>query len=471
MKRKLLKNIFSLIVFIILLLVFIEVIRLDVLPNKYLYLFIGLELILFILGLFLYNRKNKVLLVLGIIIYIISILGNIFGYYYLSKTNNYITTSLRKEYYTEKTIYYVITSKNNSVNKIDELSKDTNIIYYKYSKSIDKALKKLGDYNYNGTDNALWATNDIKENNGYFLLAKANYDYFFNSTNTEPNYKDNFKIIYEFEVIEKVVVNKKVKDSYNIYINGLDFTGVMRDYNLIVTVNNKTKKVVLTSIPRDYYIDVPAYNMKDTLMCLGSLDSEVSKEALENLFNTKIDYTINLNTNSLVNVVDTIGGIEFCSDYDFITTHSLVLDTYNDNIGKKLHVTKGCREYNGIETLAIARERNAFPGRDRYRQKNCRQILINITKKLASTTTLTNYNDVLKSFDGLYTTDMNDKVIKELIKTYINDPNFEIIEQSVDGVDGLGIGHLGTQESWIMNPDMNTVNPASNKINEVLNEK
>ena len=294
MKRKLLKNIFSLIVFIILLLVFIEVIRLDVLPNKYLYLFIGLELILFILGLFLYNRKNKVLLVLGIIIYIISILGNIFGYYYLSKTNNYITTSLRKEYYTEKTIYYVITSKNNSVNKIDELSKDTNIIYYKYSKSIDKALKKLGDYNYNGTDNALWATNDIKENNGYFLLAKANYDYFFNSTNTEPNYKDNFKIIYEFEVIEKVVVNKKVKDSYNIYINGLDFTGVMRDYNLIVTVNNKTKKVVLTSIPRDYYIDVPAYNMKDTLMCLGSLDSEVSKEALENLFNTKIDYTINL---------------------------------------------------------------------------------------------------------------------------------------------------------------------------------
>ena len=79
--------------------------------------------------------------------------------------------------------------------------------------------------------------------------------------------------------------------------------------------------------------------------------------------------------------------------------------------------------------------------------------------------------EVLKSFDGLYTTDMNDRVLKQLIKSYINDPNYEIIEQSVDGVDGLGIGHLGTQESWIMNPDMNTVIPARDKINEVLKEK
>ena len=470
MKKKLLINIFSLIVFITILLTVIEVIKLDVLPNKYLLLFIGLEIILFILGFILYNLKKKVFIILGIILYIISIFGNIFGYYYLSKTNNYITTSFKKEYYTIKNTYYVVTNINNSVNKIKDIDKESIVYYYKYSKSIDKALNKLGKFNYTASDNASNTFLSIK-NSDYFLISKANYDYFFESTHLDDMSKDNYKIIYEFEVEEKVLVNKKIKDSYNIYINGLDFTGIMRDYNLIATVNTKSKKVVLTSIPRDYYVDVPQYNMKDTLMCLGSLDSEVSKEALEKLFNTKIDYTINLNTTSLVNVVDTIDGVDFCSDYDFTTTHSLVLDTYNDSVGKKLHVSKGCRKYNGIEILAIARERNAFPGRDRYRQKNCRQILINITKKLASTTTLSNYDEVLKSFDGLYTTDMNDKVIKKLIKTYINDPNFEIIEQSVDGPDGLGIGHLGTAESWVMEPDMNTVNAASNKINEVLKEK
>ena len=468
--KRLLKNIFSLIVLIIIVLTVIEVLKLDILPNKYLYLFIGLEVVLFIIGLLLYNSKKKVLLILGIILYLISIFGNIFGYYYLSKTNRYIHTSFKKEYYTINTTYYLVAVKSDSVNELKDLNKDSTIYYYKYSKSIDEALKKLGKYNYKDTDTAVGALTDISNNGGYFLVAKANYDYFFGSTTAKILNKDDFKIIYEYDVEEKVLVNNKTPDSYNIYVNGLDFTGIMRDYNLIITINTKTRKVVLTSIPRDYYIDVPAYNMKDTLMCLGSLDSEVSRESLENLFNTKIDYTINLNTNSLVKVVDTIGGIEFCSEYDFTTSHAMVIDTYNDTTGKKLHVPKGCNTYNGIETLAIARERMAFPGRDRYRQKNCRQILINITKKLASTTTLTNYDEVLSSFDGLYTTDMNDKAIKKLIKSAL-EGDYEIIEQSVDGLDGIGVGHLGTQESWIMNPYMDTVENASKQINSVLKEK
>ena len=104
-------------------------------------------------------------------------------------------------------------------------------------------------------------------------------------------------------------------------------------------------------------------------------------------------------------------------------------------------------------------------------KKNCRQILINIAKKLASATTLTNYTEVLNSFDGLYTTDMNDKTVKSLIKSALENKNFEVVEQSVDGTDGIGIGHLGTQESWIMNPDMNTVNAATTEIKKVLSGK
>ena len=66
---------------------------------------------------------------------------------------------------------------------------------------------------------------------------------------------------------------------------------------------------------------------------------------------------------------------------------------------------------------------------------------------------------------------MNDKVVKNLIKKVLEDPNFEIIEQSVDGTDSIGVGHLGTQEAWIMTPSMDTVNDASNKINKLLKEK
>lgn len=468
MKKRLLMNILSVTVLIIVILLTKTIFDLNILPNKYISIFLIGETFLYLIGLLFYNLKHIAFIIIGLFFYLISVGANLFGYYYLSKANKYIDDNFAEETYTITTKYAVVASANNNINSFDEALEDSTVNYYKYGRSINQAMDTLGKYNYVATDVGTNALYEVRTNNSYFLVSKASYEYIIESTNLFNS--EDFKIIKEFDVDEEIKKNNEIKDSYNIYINGLDYTGIMRDYNLIATINTKTRKIVLTSIPRDYYLYVPAYDMNDTLMCLGSLDSSVSKEALENLFNIKIDYTINFNTNSLVSIVDAIGGVDFCSDYDFYTTHDMTLGSYAD-LGQRLHVTVGCRTYNGLETLAIARQRMGLPGRDRTRQLHCRQILINIVKKLASTTTLTNYNNVLESFSGLYTTDMNKEVITNLIKTGIADMNFEIIEQSVDGVDGIGVGHLGTQEAWIMTPDMNTVNDASKKINEVIKGK
>lgn len=241
---------------------------------------------------------------------------------------------------------------------------------------------------------------------------------------------------------------------------------------MLITINNDTKKVVLTSIIRGYYIEVPAYNIRDTLMCLGSLDSDVSKVALEKLFDIDIDYTINVNTNSLVNVVNTLGGIEFCSDYSFTTTHAVIKDTYNDGKGKRLYVNKGCKTYNGLEILTISRERLHLKNNERGRLNNCKQILLNVVKKTLSTSSLMNFDEVLNSYNDLYTTDMNKTVITNLFKSLVESyDEYEIIELNPDGVDGVGMGHLGTQEVGVIYPDMNQVNEASKKIKEVLENR
>ena len=204
-------------------------------------------------------------------------------------------------------------------------------------------------------------------------------------------------------------------------------------------------------------------------MCLGAIDSDVSKKSLEKLFDTNIDYIVNLNTNNLVDIVDKLGGIDFCSDVSFTTTHDLVLDTYNDSNNNKLRVEKGCRKYNGIEILTIARERNAFVGRDRVRQENCRKILINIIKKIISISSISNYSNILDSFSNLYITDMNKKVITNLFKDVLDGNNYEIIENGVDGEDKIGLGHLGTVSTWVMEPNYDTVEKSRIMIKEVLN--
>ena len=463
MVKRMIRNIFSFVVLTILCVTIFEIININILPDKYFVPLLVAEGVLFLLGCLLYNLKNKFLIVLGVLLYLISMAGNLFASYYIGKVNHYIDDNFAVETYTVTTHYYLIAAANDPVQSIEEFTKETPIQYYQYSRAVGKAIEKLGKYSYKAVDDAFGALLEVRNNLQYFLVPSASYEYVMEATTLIE--KDSFRILYEFDVEQEIVRNNKVPDSYNVYINGLDYTGIMRDFNMIATVNTKTHKVVLTSIPRDYYMEIPAYHIKDTLMYTGALDSEVSKEALENLFDIKIDYTININANTVVDVVDAIGGVEYCSD-DYFTGSYIV-----NGKGHTFTVSKGCKTYNGQEILGIARIRKAFEGGDRARQDHMRKIMISIIKKMASTTTLTNYQEVLNSFDGLYTTDMNKETITNLIKEGIKDMNFEIIEQSVNGTDSIGVGHMGTQEAWIMTPDMNTVKAASKQINEVLKEK
>ena len=142
-KKKLLMNIFSIIVLAAILLTIFEVLKLNILPNKYLTpLLIG-EVALFLLGFLLYNLKKKFFIILGIILYLISIAGNIFGYYYLKQTNQYIEHNFAVETYKVTTHYCIVASVDDSVSSKDELTDQSIIEYYKYSRSIEKALAQL----------------------------------------------------------------------------------------------------------------------------------------------------------------------------------------------------------------------------------------------------------------------------------------------------------------------------------------
>jgi LCP family protein required for cell wall assembly len=449
----------------------INIKKLDILPDKYFYMLIGLEVLInVIIGLFLLKLKKLVWFILGIILVIILNISNILIANYTHKTNKFINKTFT-EYMTISTDYVVVTSKNNSIDSVDKIESNQNINYSKYSRDVELALKKLKQFTYISTDSISHVLNDMDNNpNTYLLISKADYDYMFESTISYN--KDNYKVIEEFTVERQVEVNREVKTSYTIYLNGTDFSGVMRDFNLLITINTKTKKILTTSILRGYYIDVPAYNTKDTLMCLGAYDSNVSKEAIEKLLDTKIDYVVNVNTNSLVDIVDTIGGVEFCTDYEFTTTHILTTETYNDKYGQKLYVAKGCREYSGIEALAIARERLHLRNNERGRIENCQKIISGIIKKSLNTTTLLNFDEVLNSYSGLYTTDMNRNVITKLMKSYISDyDKYEITSINLDGTDGTALGHLGSVEVGVTFPDENQVKEASQKIKEVLEGK
>lgn len=443
------KYILPLITLIISIITTISVLKLNILPNKYLILFILGELVLLSLS-SLQILKNKLLKIIGIIISILLILINIIGLYYVNKTNKFI-----KENFTGNIVYtsnyYVITDLEND-KTIEEIE---NIEYYKYSYNIEEAKTKLGDYNYIEIENINETVKNLKDK--YLLIDEYNLKLI----------EDNYKIIYEFNIEKTEQRNKTTNEAYNIYIGGRDFTRSLMDFNMIITINTKTKIILLTSIPRDYYIYVPDYKMNDSLEFMGLLGEKTIMNSLENLLETEINNYVSIYTEGLVEIVDKLGGIEFCSKETFTTTHAQVLDTYDDSKGEKLTIKEGCQTLNGIQTLTVARERKNV-GSDRQRQKNCRQIFEKILEKSLSLTTLTNYEELLNSVSNLYQTNINKTTIQTLIKNIINN-KYEIIEQSIDGTDGENYIRLNTVKSYVMYPDIQTVNNAKEKINQILN--
>ena len=463
-------NILSIIAVIVFSIFLYFLFSINILPTKYLILIILVISILIILSIVFINLKKKVVRVIGVVLIIISIILSGVGSYYLYYGNEFLNESfsnVKKEIST----YYIVTNKENKYKKKD--IKGT-IYYYKNSSNIKKALKEVeSEFSIKSSsyDNVTTMVSDVLNKDiDFMLIDKASYDVLLNVNDSLD--KDSFKIVYEFDMESSSVNDEDVKDRFNIYIGGKDFAGLI-DYNAIITVNMDTHEILMTSIPRDYYMEIYGMDGKmDTLSHMFAFAPDSSEKSLEQFFDIDIDYTIKITTESLVGLVDKIGGITYCSDQSFTTTHALILNSYDDSGKEKLYVKKGCQELNGIETLTVARERNAFVGRDRVRQKNCQKIIIAIFEKLKSTNSFVNYKEILDSLSDLYTTTIPREVITNIAKDTIDGADWKFITQSVDGSDlwDADIAILNGK-GYAMQPNMNDVVNARNKINEILEKE
>ena len=375
------RNVFSLLVGIVSIIFIVSLFLLNVLPTKYNILLSLVLVIIDVLGIIFINVHKKVpLKILGWFILMLSFLISSIGSYYIVETNSFFDRSFNRVMDVTSTTYYVVSLKSNNYTK-SNIKGDISL--YKNTYNIDKAFSRLNeDFSVNKReyDDLGLMFSDLASNNTKLILIEASsYEIVF-SIDSDLK-KENFDIIYEFVVTTK---NKKTAsnnvDKFNVFIGGKDFAGLM-DFNAVASINTAKHTVILTSIPRDYYLNIPGSEVKDKLSFMSAYGRDTNKEAVENLLGINIDYSVYINTNSLVDIVDYVGGIDYCSDEAFTTTHALVLNTYNDS-GKKLYVKEGCQHVNGIEALTIARERVNIHGGDSQRQKNCQKIMLAIFNKL-----------------------------------------------------------------------------------------
>ncbi len=446
--------------------------HLNILPTQYYLLIVGCFLffdLLFVLAIFKFKKGLKIISFVFVCIF--SLISSI-GCYYIYHTNDFLNRSFRNRKLSYITTFYVVSAKNNPISSINDIAHD--VLYYEGSSLMDQVKEKV---NHNQIKEVLFQTEAdvitmfekvMALAHEVMIVEQTNYEMVFQ---LEKKFKlDDFKIIDTIEIkteVDQAVENQGKK--FNVYIGGNDFTNSLMDFNMILTINMDRHQVLMTSIPRDYYIPVVGHNGKsDTLSYMGAHGIETNRKSLEEFLGIQLAYFVKINTKSLVKIVDEVGGINYCSDVSFTTTHATILDSYDDSMGNKLKVHKGCQHLNGVETLTVARERLAFKDGDRQRQKNCQQIMMAILEQLKSTNTITNYNNILNSLADLYQTNLPREVITELIKSTINGANWEILNQSMDGTNAQGYVHLTTLVDYVMKPKPESVEEVKRKIEQVL---
>ncbi len=275
-------------------------------------------------------------------------------------------------------------------------------------------------------------------------------------------------------------VDDITKNPFTVLISGVDsrdgFAESSRsDVNMLATINPVTKTVLLTSIPRDYYVttvceeDAGCQNgAKDKLTHTGLHGTETTKKTIESLLGIEINYTAKVNFTSVVNLVDALGGI------DVDVKPGLAVDHFytNDYFGTDYGVTEGINHLNGQAALCYARERYAYQDGDRQRVKNQQEVLMAIVKKATSPSVIGNYPALMDALSGAFQTDLSQDEIQSLIQFQLKEmPDWQFITYSLDGQGSTEFcAELGNNAS-VMIPDNETVVTAKKRIEAVIEGK
>lgn len=448
----------------------IFLIKLNMVPMKYLSIFLGIFTIIYIILLvfiFVKKIKKKLRITATIILTIFSILFGI-GIKYLSETIDFVNVFgselLQKEEYfvmvpsdykTESLTslekkYIGVYDNANTDKVIEELSKGLNFKSKKYKNVLDM-FEDLE----NGEISAVIINNSIKN-----LLETELKDMHF-------EIKEMHKFTITIKKVETVKVVDVINTPFNIYIAGGDAYGSIEnvtntDVNMIATVDPVNKKILLTSIPRDYYVNLPSYgkNAYDKLTHAGYYGIEESILAVENLLDIEINYYIKVNFSTIEGVIDAIGGVDVYSDYNFCVTGIPTLCYQYGNI-----------HLNGYRALMFARERQSFDDGDIQRVKNQQKVLEAIINKVTTSTALiTNYSEILDSVSSNFSTNLDSKSINRLIKMQLNDMKMWTIEsQNLIGTDySTEVYTFPGQELYVMKVDETSIKSATSKIKETI---
>lgn len=469
-KFKIIRWIIIGIVLLTMLYLLISIYKLNILPFKISFIITLFILVLNFIAVILLFVKLKITRFLGILLSIVLVLMSLIAGSYINDTNKFLDKSFNNNVI-ETSTYNVVTLSDSNYSSLEDLT-NKSLGYLKDSEDSINKLNSMITTDSKEYEDLYELYNDLLNKNIEAMLIDEAYLDILSDIHRDLD--ESIKVISSFDLTTEIAKKEEGKKEnnlkpINIFISGSDSRSnnisnkSRSDVNMIVTVNPNTHEVLLTSIPRDYYVNVHGKTgLKDKLTHAGIYGLEISTKTVEDLFNIEIDYSIKLGFNALTEIVDLVGGIEVYSDTAFRSSH---IKTWN--------VQKGINYMDGKKALAYSRERYAYRSGDRHRIQNQQQVLEATMKKILSNKNiLLKYDELLVSLGNLYRTDIPKDIITLYVKEQLNSmPTWKFTSQWVDGKGAMLPTYTAPKSKRsVLLPYEDDVKEATQKINSTLSK-
>lgn len=365
--------------------------------------------------------------------------GLAFGNYFIFKTDNTFdkVTSLADSKATSTSI---VVLKASSIEKEKDLAgakigtildmdkeatnrmlKDLDSDKIKYTTKDYSSLDDMMEAFYNGEVDAICL------NEKYRDILHEGGSYF--------NFQTDSRVVHQNVYYTKVTkkdnpsdpVNNITKDTFTVLVSGNDSYGTLQDSNtrsdanLLLTVNPKTGTILMTSIPRDYYVELVCPDNEEQACPEGSYDKlthsglmgvKSTEKTIEKALGITINYNIRINFSSVVSLVDALDGI------DLDIKKGEEVDIFYTNSQPGLSVGK--HHVDGETALAFARERHAYADGDNQRVRNQQKVFKAMFKRIVSPKMITNYGKFMDALAVAFDTNLSGDEISKFVKYELN---------------------------------------------------
>ncbi|SIO19595.1 transcriptional attenuator, LytR family [Carnobacterium alterfunditum] len=255
---------------------------------------------------------------------------------------------------------------------------------------------------------------------------------------TDKIYKD-----VETEEVRESSVDINKKEPFSILLLGVDTGDLGRteqgrsDTMMVLTVNPNTDTTTIVSIPRDTRTEIVGHGTTDKINHAYAFGgTSMSVNTVQSMLDIPIDHYVEVNMQGLQDVVNAVGGVQVTSPLTFSS------EGYNFTEG----VTASL---DGKAALAYSRMRYDDPTGDNGRQERQRQVIQATVEKVASLSTISNYQDILGSLENNMQTSLEFDDMVKLFNNYRSAAgNIQQEQLAATGttIDGIYYGVVSDEE-------------------------